>query len=103
MSIPKTPLELLLASLATFEEHSDRAERKAAIRPLQRLAKKLEIQMLPLEEQRWRLTAAESAGDKQTLRDLLEHSQHEEIQSWWGEILNLKRQPHTLPFQNIQL
>ena len=102
MSMPKTPLELLLATLADFEEHADRAERKATVPALKRLAKKLEIQSLELSEQRLRLTYAESIRDLETLRDLA-LSQHAEIREWSAEILNLKRQPRTLPFQNIQL
>ena len=104
MSI-KSPIELLVAVLADFEEHATREEKKSAIAPLQRLAKKLEIQSLELQQQRLMLTAAESAGTtgKEILRWLKEFSDHEEIREWSAEILALKRQPRTLPFQRIQL
>ena|ERR1700730_2734769 len=99
----KNPLERLVAALKDFGDQADREQKKAAIPFLARLAKKLQIQMLELQQQRLMLTAAESARDKETLRALEEFSQHEEIRDWSAEILNLKRQPRTLPFQNIQL
>jgi len=97
----KSPLELLLATLADFEQHSDREEKKSAIPALQRLAKKLEIQLLPLLEQRLRLIAAEGAGDKETLRGLATFSQFPEITEWAVEILNPK--PRTPGYPRLAL
>jgi hypothetical protein len=100
----KEPLDTLLAVLADFEQNGTREEKKSAIAPLQRLAKKLEIQSLELHQQRLMLTIAEIAGDKETLQALRAHSQFPEITEWCSEILlNAKRQPRTLPFQRIQL
>jgi hypothetical protein len=98
-----SPFEVLVAALADFEEHGTREEKKSAILPLQREAKKLEIRSLELQVQRWMLTAAEIAGAKDTLRALAEFSQHDEIREWAAEILNLKQQPRTLPNQTLQI
>ena len=99
----KSPLEGLVVALADFEDHAAPVEKKDAILPLQRLAKKLEIQSLELHQQRLMLTAAEFAGDKATIRALGTHSSFPEIIEWSAEILNAKLQPRTLTFQNIQL
>ena len=98
-----SPLELLLAALQVFEDQADPTQKKDAILPLQRFAKKLEVRSWELQEQRWRLTAAESAGDKETLRALGEFSQHEEVRIWCAEIHNLRRQTRTLSYQTLQL
>jgi len=99
-----SPLELLVAALADFDQNGTREEKKSAIRPLERLAKKLEVRSLELQEQRWRLTAAESTRDRQTLLDLAEFTQFEDdIASWAREILNVKRQMRSLPCQTIKL
>jgi hypothetical protein len=100
----KEPLDVLLAVLEDFDQHATRDEKKSAISALRRLSRKIEIQSLELQEQRWRLTAAECAGDKETLRDLAEFTQFEDaIASWAREILNVKRQMRSLPCQTIKL
>ena len=98
----KNPSELLIAALADFEEHSDPTQKKDAILPLQRFAKQLEVRSWELQEQRWRLTAAESAGDKDTLRALQEHSQHEQIREWCAEVLGTSK-TRVLAYQTLQM
>jgi hypothetical protein len=90
MSPHKSPLERLLATLADFEQHATPAEKKAAILPLQRLSRKLEIRSLELLEQRLLLTRAEGSRDKITLRDLADFSQFPEIVEWSFSILHPK-------------
>ena len=90
-----------LSVLADFDSRADRSEKKDAILPLQRLAKKIEIQLLPLLEQRLRIMSAESTGDRETLRNLRDFSQHEEIRNWAVEILNPK--PPTSGYPRLAL
>jgi hypothetical protein len=86
----KTPLELVIEALADFEQHGTRDEKKSAVPVLRRLTRKTEIQLLELLDQRLMLTQAEGTRDRDTLRDLAEFSQHEEIRTWSLEILNPK-------------
>jgi sensor domain CHASE-containing protein len=98
----KSSLEVLVAALADFEQSGTREEKKNAILPLQRLAKKLEVRSWELQEQRWRLTAAESVGDKETLRALHEFSEDEVIREWSAEALHPNK-ARTLSYQTIRL
>src|SRR5882672_4539203 len=99
----KSSLEVLVAALEDFEEHSAPGDKREAIAPLRRLSRKFEIQTTELVQQRQMVASAEVGRDLGTLRDLAEFSQHDEIREWAAEISNLKRQPRTLPFQTLQI
>jgi|ERR1700731_2851213 sensor domain CHASE-containing protein len=96
------PLEILLAALRDFEDNADPTQKKSAVLLLQRLAKKLEVRSWELQEQRWRLTAAEISGDKETLRALHEFSEDESIREWSAEVL-APNKARTLSYQTIRL
>ncbi len=97
------PLEQLLAALDTFEKCASQADKKSAVAALRRLSTLCQIRSIELVQQRQMLTSAESAGDKETLRDLNNFSQFIEIVEWSGDVLKLKPQPRTLSCQRIQL
>jgi hypothetical protein len=77
----------LLDTLKKFDESASIEEQRAAIEPLARLHKRLVIRTMSEIEQRTALVIAVTSADRNELRAIAEHSQHDELRGWAKEAL----------------